>query len=125
MKKTILTTIALIVFSISYAQLNNTALTYKKQASKIYDQIVTFAENKWKDDNTMIVYTINKQCDALYKLATEPKYSSYLKAPKGTRKNSQFLKILGQWTEKVNGVPTTDYTMIIYKLDQYIKNSDY
>jgi 3'-phosphoadenosine 5'-phosphosulfate sulfotransferase (PAPS reductase)/FAD synthetase len=113
MKKTITTILMLIsIITLSQAQLNTDAELIKSKAPKIYDGIKCKAVNKWGNDNSMIVYSINKQSTAALDLAELTGVD-----------DSVFTDAYIKWEDK--SCSTYDYSMVMYTIKKHIKNSDY
>lgn len=63
MKKLLILLLFLPLFS--FSQLNSRAQAIKENSPRLYETIKKYSENKWNDDYQMVIYTINKQVDAL------------------------------------------------------------
>ena len=101
MKKIILTAIIILTFQYTNAQLNANAKFFKKESTKLYNPIKDAAIKKWGTDNSMVVYMINNQCDALNKLMVESPYKEYVKSKKGTSKRKFFTEVFLEWTKEL------------------------
>ena len=121
MKKLILTAIIILTFQYASAQLNANAKFFKEKSTKLYNPIQDAAIKKWGTDNSMVVYMINNQCDALNKLMVESPYKEYLKSKTGTPKRKFFNNVFLQWTKGT----FTDYTMVVYKIKNREKNANF
>jgi hypothetical protein len=121
MKKFILLFIALVFAMSVNAQLNMKAQVFKDKFPRFYAPIRKGAVAKWKDDNSMIIYTINKECEALSTIMTKEPYKSYLNAKDDTTKQVFMVETCKKWTE--NG--STSWSMVKYQIDKQEKNSDY
>lgn len=118
MKKLIITSIILLIGLTSFSQLNENAKIVRDKLPGKYELIKKEAVKEWNNDNQMIVYTINNQCDCLFKIV-ENKYIETL--------NEDFIiEVFNKWFISDNGEDQVyDYCMIIYEIDLYLKNSDY
>jgi len=110
--------IAFVLISIiSNAQLKSDALVLKnsedKEIVELYKSVRLFAVDKWGSDNEMIVYVINNQCSALLDFVN-------LELPE-TIKNEYVVK----WSKEINGVLVTDWQMVLYNSNNWLKNSNY
>ena len=107
------------------AQLSSSSQFVRKNLDEQYLQIRTKAVSEWNGDNAMIVYFINKQCEALIKYYEKP-YSKMITAKKGTEHDGRFLEFMTKWTEiNAEGGVFVDHKMVIYEIDKYLKNTDY
>jgi len=104
MKKA-LTTLALliIVTALQAAGLNSNSVYFRDNYPEDYNEtILKQAKIEWKIDAPMIVYKINRQCDALKRLLSyEERYSQ----PK------LFITTLGQWSYE--GEANANYEIIL------------
>ena len=121
MKKLILTAIIILTFQYTNAQLNANAKFFKEKSAKLYNPIKDAAVKEWGTDNSMVVYMINKQCDALNKLMVESPYKEYVKSEKGTSKRKFFTEVFLEWTKGT----FTDYAMVVYKIKNREKNPNF
>ena len=100
----------------------------RKNLDEQYLQIRTKAVSEWSGDNTMIIYFINEQCESLIKYYDHP-YSKMIRAKEGTEYKNKFLEFMTKWTElNADGTAFVDHKMVIYEIDEYIKdlkNTDY
>lgn len=121
MKKLILIAITILTFQITNAQLNANAKFFKEKSSKLYNPIKDAAVKEWGTDNAMVVYMINKQCDALNKLMAVSPYQEYVDSEKNTPKGKFFTEVFLEWTTGT----FTDYAMVVYKIKNREKNSNF
>ena len=90
--------------------LNINALALKNsEDSKHYDNIKLLCENEWKGDHNMMIYTINKQADAVFEII------GYMKSPKFDE--MIFATAFHEWTKK----DLTDWTMVVYVYKNQLK----
>lgn len=109
--------IALVVLgtmSVQSQELNTTAKALKTSESEVlnktYKEIKADAVAKWGDDHEMVVYRINNQAKAFYRLVG-------LEVKQGTAKYDIMVKAMSKWTTD-NGY---DYEMVMYTYDNQIK----
>ena len=122
----------LLLFTISTitatAQLSSNSQFVRKNLDEQYLKIRTKAVSEWSGDNTMIIYFINEQCEALMKYYNHP-YSKMIRAKEGTEYKNKFFEFMTKWTElNADGGIFVDHKMVIYEIDEYIKdlkNTDY
>ena len=115
MKKLTIITV-LIMFSMTlFSQLNDNARNLKENVPNFYVPIKTFAVDKWGNDNSMIVFTINRQSDAWFELKTLIDKVS----------NEQVEIFLLRWSKNIDNYYCTDWTMIVFEIKRHLKNSDY
>lgn len=117
MKKTILTIGLLMGVLTSSAQLNTAAQTLRESENTdlniFYEKIKCIAEAKWDGDNSMIVYTINKEADAFFEMLELKQQLA----------DEYFNKSWNKWYDE--NCETTQWSMVVYDLKKQIKNSDY
>lgn len=102
--------------TLSFTQeLNANAKDVKSTLPGIYQMIKTSASEKWDTEYTMIIYTINKQCDAikeLKRLMNDPGYDENI-----------MLDALIKWSEfdEDNEIISSDNVMIVYEYKKQLK----
>ena len=103
------------------AQLNENATSFKSLCETdtdcSYKKIRTFAVNEWNTDHEMVVYCINKQCNALDKLADIINSKNY--------DQEIVLSAMEEWESVINGITCYDWSMVVYTYNKQIKNKDY
>jgi len=97
--------------------LNPEATRLKTNNPNIYSAVKNRAIIEWGTDHEMIVYTINKQCEAIFKLSTL--------SPKLT--DVEFYAILIEWCEddlslydSILSAPV-DWCMVVYVMEKQIE----
>ena len=113
MKKSVLFIISLFFFANVNAQLNSNASFMKNEVTNVYNEIKTLVSEDWEGDHSMMVYGINKQCDAFMELGEIMKNTNYDEKILG--------KALVDWGKTIKGVKCVDYTMVIYEYKKQIK----
>jgi len=100
--------------SLNAQALNENALSIKEQSEikglPTYNNLKTFAEKDWKGDHEMMIFTINKQADALYEFVEI--------INSGSCDINIMAVSLDDWKDK-NGI--CDYVMIIYQYKKQLK----
>ena len=107
--KNILTTLLLLMSFTAIAQLNSNAQQLKDNGSTEYKLIKKYAESEWGQDYKMIVYTINKQADALSEMITLSKREDYDK--------ELLFAAFQEWSDSsitVGDSVFVDYSMMVY-----------
>jgi len=108
--KTILFAILLIAITApSFGQLNKNALIIKENNPEMYSQIKQFAAKDWKGDHSMMIYTINKQSDAMFKWVKLTERADYDK--------ELMIDAVMQWKDG----DLWNYSMIIYSYEKQLK----
>lgn len=104
------------VTGFSQKQLNENSQRLKDAKSVLYFDIKKYAVDKWKEDHEMIVYEINQQVDALFKITAEAQ-------KKDGYDETIMVNALGKWSEGDSGSPEfkTDYTMVWYEYQKQMK----
>ena len=124
MRKTILTIAAILIANFTFGQLNSKAKFFQEKAPEIYKDIRYYAVQEWGVQDDMVIYTINKESDALHNLMMN--YSDYVNAEKGSKKHKQYMIALSNWTKEYSKERYyTVYSMVVYELKKFKKNKDY
>lgn len=97
----------------SYSQLNSNAEILKNDVPETYKKIKTFAEQDWKGDHSMMVYTINKQADSFFE------YYDLIKSKNYDEKI--LINAMTDWNVVIDGVEIYDYSMIMYTYKKQLK----
>jgi hypothetical protein len=100
--------------SLDAQELNKNALMVKTQSEakglKFYNEIKTFAEKDWKGNHEMMIFTINKQADAIV---------DFISATSSENYDINIMAVaLDDWKDK-NGI--CDYVMIMYQYKKQLK----
>lgn len=103
--------LTLLISVVSFGQLKADALTIKDKSPKEYANIRENAVSEWSGDNSMIVYEINGQCEALIEFLT------LSRDDKSDVPNYAML----EWKKG----KTYDWKMVLYEYKNQLKNSDY
>jgi len=115
MKKVLLVLAVVLSTLTMNAQLSKTATFVKKELPTRYQEIRSMSINEWGSDHEMVVYTINKQSEALIVIMTE-----IMKSPSYDK--DVFVRALNEWGTKEG---YTDWTMVLYTYNNQIKNKNY
>ena len=103
------------------AQLNHNATVFKSlcetDAECSYKKVRTYAVNEWGNDHSMVVYCINKQCDALADVVYIMNLKNY--------DNEILLNAMAEWESVINGITCWDWQMVLYTYNKQIRNKDY
>lgn len=106
MKKVLFIIAFLTVGAVNAQELNAKAKMLKSEEPKLYNDLKTFAVDKWKTKHRMVVYEINRQTDALfemYDLANEPDYDKEL-----------MIQSMAKWRKEIKGELYYNWPMVIY-----------
>ena len=96
-----------------FGQLNENAKLLKDKVPETYQKIKTFVEQSWKDDHEMMIYGINEQADAMFKIA------DYTKAKDYDRKIMAIA--YSNWVKKINGKDYYDYELVLFTYEKQLK----
>jgi hypothetical protein len=99
--------------SSSYSQLNSNAEILKNDVTETYKMIKTFAEQNWKGDHSMMVYTINKQSDSFFEYFDTRKSKNY--------DEKILFNAMTKWHVLIDGVKIYNYSMIMYTYKKQLK----
>lgn len=113
MKKLLILLAFLACISTSYSQLNSNSEYLKNNVPETYKELKTFAEQDWKGDHSMMVYTINKQADSFFE------YYDILKSKNYDEKI--LINAMANWNIEVDGTKIYDYSMIVYTYNKQLK----
>ena len=113
MKKVIVILVLVLSSLTTFSQLNPSAVAIKDAIPVTYNEIKLFVEQSWKDDHKMMVYGINKQATAYFKM------SDILGSPAYDR--DIMIAALVKWKSKIGEVTVYDYPMVIYTYNKQIK----
>ena len=100
--------------SLDAQELNKNALMVKTESKaqglNFYNEIKTLAEKDWKGNHEMMIYTINKQADAIV---------DFIEATSSENYDINIMAVaMGDWTDKKG---LRDYVMIIYQYNKQMK----
>lgn len=109
MRKLILLVMLFMTVATTMAQLNTQAETVKQEFPETYSKIRKGAVDKWDSNHKMIVYEINGQCEAYFKLGDYIQRLDYDK--------ELMLDAIVKWSE--DGI--VNYKMVIYTYKNQIK----
>ena len=114
MKKAIITVVLVIgMIANTFGQLNSNAESFK--GTKVYEKIKFMAVNKWEDNHKMVVYEINKQCDAALDINVISKESD--------KKRDIVVSAMTKWSDKINGEYYYNWSMVLYEYKKQFKAS--
>ena len=126
---TLILFISLFVTNTLSAQLNERALQMKNSKEEFmrdyYSGIRTYAIDKWDGDNSMIVYTINKQATSFFEIFMSGKYKEIDPNFKVKTINKWHVKKFGKLDFKKLPKAVIDWSMVEYEYKKQKKNSDY
>lgn len=131
MKRLILSLIFVLSSVNGFTQLNSSAEFFKENLPGAYEAIKDRATDKWETDYEMILYEINNQAEAFYKvrelfLGEDLEQGILFSAmKKWTDDEDKFVKYANMTEEEVAEVDVFslwfDWTMVIYEYENQVK----
>lgn len=101
--------LALLSMNITFGQLNKNAEILKATGLDRYTTIKFYSMNKWGEKHDMVLYEINKQCNALaeilFVIIDEPNYDKDI-----------LIKATGKW-----GLYEPQWDMVVYEYKKQLK----
>lgn len=120
--KKLISMLAIMLVSVSvFSQLNPSAELLRSTNSKEYNTIKAYAVDKWGSDNQMVVYTINKQTDAMFKVL-----DIIQDVREGSALEQCALDAAVKWSvTNSDSSIGIQWDMVEYEIEKWLKNSDY
>ncbi len=125
MKKITLITVLLLAGVNLFAELSVKTQAIKEHVPGAYESIKVFSIDKWDTDHNMVVYEINKQCEAFFVVITTVKESEQIQIL-----HRAVLKWIKGEMPDLNENPNAlfeiviDWNMVLYEYEKQTKASE-
>ena len=111
MKKLLIALVISLFGNIGYSQLSVQSQTMRDSFPEVYKMFKDFSSEDWSGDHEMMVFSINSQSAAFYKLGVLRKDKSY--------DESIMNKAINDWVDKKGLV---DFTMVVFQYEAQLKS---
>jgi hypothetical protein len=111
MKKLLIALVISLFGNIGYSQLSVQSQTIRDSFPEVYKIVKDFSSKDWSGDHEMMVFSINNQSAAIFKMAVLKNDKSY--------DESIMNKAITDWADKKGLV---DFTMVVFQYEAQLKS---